>query len=154
MSCNCNNSTPCNNCSTGVSCGCPPDYSMMPVLPECGCCPDGYSWSGPTPNYPNGVCTNGAGTTTDPIDCEQCEEAISAQCVTMPGVDCLGIKDGDNLSDVFKTLFCSPAFWRMGLEVIATDVTTLNGFCNLVASCGPVPGSSTPVPGPVIWTIP
>lgn len=154
MGCNCNKPTPCNNCTTGVSCGCPPDYSMMPLLPECGCCPDGYTWSGPTPNWPDGVCTSSTGATTDPIPCEQCVDSIEAQCVFLPGIECLGIKEGATVADVFKTLFCSPAFWQLGLSIISNNQAAYNGFCNLVAGCGPTPGSTTPTPGPIVWSIP
>jgi hypothetical protein len=127
---------------------------MMPLLPECGCCPEGYTWSGPTPNWPDGVCTNSTGTQIAPIDCETCEDSISANCVFLPAIECLGIKEGTTVADVMKTLFCSTAFWRLGIQIIASDQTTYNGFCNLVAGCGPVPGSTTPIIGPISWSIP
>jgi len=153
MSCNCGQPTQCNNCATGVSCGCPPDWAMLPLPPDCGCCPDGYTWSGATPNWPNGVCTDSVGTTTDPIDCEQCEESVSDSCVFLEAGNCFGLPSGTNLKQVWEYL-CSQTFTRKILTNIATNQTTLNGFCNIVQSCGPSPGSSTPIPSPVVWTIP
>lgn len=153
MSCNCGTPTPCNNCSTGVSCGCPPDWSMLPLPPECGCCPFGYTWSAPTANYPDGICTNSSGGTVSPIDCEPCEESVSDKCVFLSAGNCFGLPSTTTLNQ-FVEFLCSQTFTRKILSNIATDQTTLNGFCNIVQSCGPLPGSSTPIPGPISWVIP
>ena len=47
----------------------------MPT-PSHNCCPEGYTYLGITPNYPNGICQtfNAPYSYTDPIDCPCCPD--------------------------------------------------------------------------------
>jgi len=126
---------------------------MLPLPVECGCCPDGYTWSAATKNWPDGVCTNSLGGTTDPIECEVCEEGISDRCVFLSAGNCFGLPATTTLNQ-FVEYLCSQAFTQKILSNISTNQTSYNGFCNLVSGCGVSPGSSTPIIGPISWTIP
>lgn len=151
--CNCKKTTICSNCSNGSTCQCPPDYSVMPLPVECGCCPDGYTWEGPTPNYPNGNCINASGVSTTPIDCNQCEEAISDNCVYISPNSCFGIKGSFTLKQ-FIEYMCSEAYFKVMLTKVGATQSLLNGWCNINKKCGPPTSTTTPIPGPVSWTIP
>jgi len=154
--CNCSNTTPCNSCQNNQSCGCPPDYSvpLLPVTP-CECCPPGY--------YPlgNGYCCQDGSTcnvalptNTRAIPCTQCEDSITTDCVFVSkDIDCLGFKEGITMTQVIEFL-CEPAFTEVLLSNISNTQRLLNIFCNIVAACGTTPGVSTPVIGPIDWTIP
>lgn len=152
--CNCSNTTPCNSCQSNQSCGCPPDYSvpLLPVTP-CECCPPGYYSLGNGYCCQDGTtCNTALPTNTPAIPCTQCEDSVPAECVFVPEIPCLGIKDGTPLTDVLAFL-CSTAFTEIMLSNISSTQTLLNGFCNLVAACGTA-GVSTPVIGPISWSIP
>ena len=159
----CNCRTTCNNCATGLTCGCPPDYSVTQVpLTDCKCCPQGYTFQGPTPNYPNGTCisNNASNLPTDPIPCTPCVDTTYTDCVLYNGntpLNCAGsgISAGDNLNTIITKL-CPSSFANISaiLSAIALNQTLLNGLCNLVGSCGSIPGSSTPIIGPISFSIP
>ncbi len=155
MGCNCNQTSICSKCQAGSPCGCPPDYSVRPLPINCDtCCPPGYHLSD---GYccPNGTITCILRDTVPTIPCSPCEDSIPAECVIFPQTSCAKNPPGYNLVQVLD-MICptSPNMIMQMIQVIATDATLLAGFCNLVAACGPVPGSSTPIPGPVVWTIP
>lgn len=155
MSCNCSQTSNCNSCNDNKPCNCPPDYRVDHLPVNCGCCPEGYTWSGPTPNWPNGVCTNSTGMQTSPIPCNTCGDGVlEADCIVVNDIDCAGIKGPVTLSSVLEYILCSTAFKQEFLAAISTNQTLYNGFCNLVQGCGPVPGVSTPVLGPISWSIP
>jgi hypothetical protein len=79
---------------------------------------------------------------------------VTTDCVFVAkDIACLGFKEGVTMTQALEFL-CTPAFARVILSAISNDQTTLNGFCNLVQSCGSVPGVSTPVIGPISWSIP
>lgn len=151
--CNCNNNISlCSRCSKGLTCQCPPDYTVLPLPVSCGCCPSGYSWSGPTPNYPDGVCTGPGGVQTSPIPCSPCEETISAQCVILPAVSCYGVAAGTTLYDFINTVMCSDAFVSTLLSRIALSSTLKSSLCSITSTCPPG-GTGTPIitsltPGP------
>ena len=147
--CNCNNNNSlCSRCSSGLSCACPPDYTVLPLPVSCGCCPPGYSWSGATPNWPNGVCTGAGGKQVEPIACNPCIDSTSTDCVTLPSIPCLGIVEGTTLTQ-FLSAICTPAFWINGLNIIGLDTLASTTFCNLVAACPSIPSSTTPIIGPI-----
>ena len=154
--CNCNrNSTSvCGPCSKGMMCQCPPDYNIAALPVDCGCCPSGYVWSGPTANYPNGLCTGPGGTITEPIECSPCEDSLDARCVILPSVPCFGITAGTTLYYFITNYMCSDAFWLNGLLKIGASTTLQSAFCNIVSTCPTVPGSTTPVSGPLTGTLP
>jgi len=148
--CNCNRSTNslCSRCSKGLMCQCPPDYTIDPLPVDCGCCPPGYTWSGPTPNWPNGVCTGSGGTQTAPIPCSPCEESLDARCVILPAVACFGIAAGTTLYDFISQYMCSDAFVMSILNRISLSTTLQTALCTLTSACPPTtPG--TPVIGPI-----
>jgi hypothetical protein len=67
-------------------------------------------------------------------------------------IECLGFKEGVTMTQALEFL-CTPAFTEIILSNISNTQKLLNGFCNIVAACGSVPGTSTPVIGPIDWTI-
>lgn len=164
----CNCKSTCNNCSTGLSCQCPADYSIIPAIPDCHCCAQGYTYIGITPNYPSGACRS---ITTPyqysvPISCTPCEETISTDCIvysctsnnaanTCPTCDSAGIVNGDSLTTMIAKLCPSTKANIMAIiQNIALDVDLIAGLCNLVSHCGLIPGSSTPVIGAISFSIP
>lgn len=153
--CNCNSGISlCSRCATGLSCGCPPNYSILPLPVECGCCPAGYTWSTSTQNiYPNGVCTGPGGTQIQPIECNPCVDSISAKCVILPSIECFGIPAGTTLYTFITTYICSPAFWAKGLEVISLDTTLKAMLCDINSTC-PAVGSGAPIALPLVVTVP
>lgn len=161
MSCNCNNTTPCTQCSAGSPCNCPPDYSVLPQPVDCHCCPAGYTFYGPTANYPNGFCCLGGDGTGNncvsvavPVACNDCTESISADCVFVSDMACLGVAKGANvpLSTVLAFL-CSDAFTLKMLQNIGLSTNLKAALCEIVSVC-PTVGSTVPIPGPIIVTIP
>lgn len=151
--CNCspNPANICTQCQSGNPCGCPPDYSVLPLPVPCGCCPDGLTFFGATPNWPNGYCSDGK-TQVPPVQCNSCAETLSADCVILPAIPCLGLLAGLTLTQ-FASFLCSAAF----IETIYTS-TGLNpilqsGFCQLSRICPPT-GGTVPVIGPIIITYP
>lgn len=162
MACNCNSTSNiynnCTQCSAGLPCNCPPDYSVAALtVPPCQCCPPGF--------YPLGngfCCANGAvcnaalPTNTPTIPCNTCEDSVSADCVFLKeNLECFGIKNGTTLTQ-FIEYMCSEAFILKLLATIGAgggSSTLRRAFCQLVSVC-PVVGSTTPIPGPIRVTVP
>lgn len=168
--CNCNNNATslCSRCSTGLSCGCPPDYSILPLPVTCGCCPDGYTFSATTnQNFPNGMCLNNNPLSANqlpiaPIPCTTCEDAITTDCVIYNGTATItcngaGITAGDNLTTILAKICPSnpPVILAM-LQAIALDTTygLKAAFCEISNFCSGIPGSTTPYIGPISFSIP
>jgi hypothetical protein len=143
----------CNQCAQGNTCGCPPDYTIMPQPTACPCCPPDYDYEIPTAAFPLGVCRDRTvyHIGINPIPCNPCVETISDQCVTIPAVPCLSF-NGGTLAD-FLNYMCSEAYVLSFLQKIGISVTLKQAFCQIVAVC-PVVGSTTPVLGPIIVTQP
>lgn len=166
--CNCSKQ-PCNNCSTNLPCNCLPVIvpAQAPVLcngtpcedsvpTDCvvyncnggittWCCPVGTSaYQGPTPNYPNGYCSDSTGKPVNAIACPVC-------------APCANVAPGDTLTTII-TKMCptNPAIILQMLQVIAADTTygLKNAFCQIANFCSGIPGSLTPFIGPATFTIP
>lgn len=156
MGCNCKQTSVCSKCQAGNPCGCPPDYSVMPLPVECGkCCPPGYYLSGDV-CCPVGTSVGSCSfrDSIPTVACDDCEQSIPAECVIFPQTNCAGNPPGYNLVQVLDMICPSnPNQIMRMLQTIATDATLLAGFCNLIQNCGPIPGSSTPILGPITWTI-
>jgi hypothetical protein len=154
--CNCNSTstttTICNQCAQGNPCGCPPDYSVLPQAVNCGCCPTGYVWYGPTLNYPSGYCSNGS-LTKSPVPCNPCDQTISTDCVIFPSVTCSGLPAGSTVTDLAAHL-CSEQFIIELLKKINTSTTLATAFCQLVNACPASAGPGSPVIGPIIVSFP
>ena len=158
MACNCNSTSNvfnnCTQCSAGLPCNCPPDYSVTALNVPCTCCPPGF--------YPLGngfCCANGAvcnaafPTNTPTIPCNTCEDSVGANCVFLEESECFGIKQPYTLTQ-FVEYLCSEAFVLKQLQTIGTGSVTLRqAFCQLVSVC-PTVGSTTPIPGPIVVTVP
>jgi hypothetical protein len=142
--CNCNTTSLCSGCSKGLLCQCPPDYSVLPLPVACGCCPPSYTWSGATPNWPNGVCTGPGDRQVAPIPCTTCVDSVQADCVILPEIACLGLPAGWSLT-AFISYLCSDAFTAKMLTNIGLSTTLSTQFCDLVATCPTVPSSKTPI---------
>lgn len=166
MACNCNPILPCNNCQLGVQCNCPPSYPIPNQTVPCTCCPNGYTLSNSpnfiTPANPTGqACFNPTRKTyIATIPCVPCETIVWTDCVQYPGTIPLtcnpsGIDANDTLTTIIdKLCFTSSTNIMAFLQAIANDQTLYDGFCNLVAGCGLIPGTTTPVIGNISWTIP
>lgn len=166
MACNCNPIIPCTSCQSGVPCNCPPSYPVPNTTVPCTCCPNGYTLSTSpnfvTPTNPTGqACFNPAGKQfIATIPCVPCEEITTTDCVQYSGIIPLtcnpsGINPGDTVTTILdKLCFTSSVNIMAFIEAIATNQTLLDGFCNLVGLCGAIPGTTTPILGPVSWTIP
>ena len=92
-----------NNCN---NCNCPPDYTFQPApLKPCLCCPVGYIYNAPTPNYPDGYCSDGKYITIT-IPCNTCAEVLFTDCAMYNGdpLKCLGIYPGMNLNTVLEIM--------------------------------------------------
>ncbi len=153
--CNCSSApvSICDQCSQGQTCCCPPDYSIMPQPTPCGCCPDGYNWSGPTPNWPDGVCTAIDGKRQiAPIPCNACAETIASDCVIIPAIACLGFSGGTLTA--FITFMCSDVYIESILEKIGLSSNLGSGFCQLVQNCPPPGSGTTPIIGTITVTFP
>lgn len=157
--CNCS-STPsniCNQCVQGLPCGCPPDYNVIPQpVTGCYCCPDGYTYGGPTANYQNGSCTKTGSSPLIIIEatpCNDCEESVSSTCVKLPTISCLGLPEGASLTDLANYL-CSEAFASMILTRIGLSTTLKSQLCSINSTCPPTPSGTTPIIGPIIVTYP
>lgn len=161
MSCNCGNISNCTQCSAGQPCNCPPDYSVLPQPVVCGCCPDGFTYIGVTPNFPNGACQCNA---TNPtclspgyliasIACNDCVESVGADCVFVTNIPCLGITTTPVALSTVLQYFCSDAHIATILQKIGLNPALGSGLCQLVRNCPPS-GSTTPIPGPIVVTIP
>jgi len=162
--CNCNQSQPCNSCSSGIPCNCPPQYPIVQFPVPCTCCPNGYTY-GITPNYPNGICTDLSGRTTAPTPCVPCESDISTDCVTyqctaVKATDCSpcsNVAPGDNMTTIINKICpTNPANILAMLQVIALDTTfgLKQAFCQIVNYCSFIPGSTISYIGPISFTIP
>ena len=171
MSCNCNPITPCNSCQKGVPCNCSPVYPVPNSTVPCQCCPNGYAYSAPTVTNPNGLCTvlpnfvSYLGKTTAPIACVQCKSAVPTDCVTYTGIipiqcgtvpnNIYGITAGDTLTTIIsKMCITNENVLEAMLTAIGNSSRALAGFCHLVQNCGSIPGVTTPILGPITWTIP
>ena len=91
------------NCKT---CNCPPNYTFQPApLKPCNCCPVGYSYNAPTPNYPDGYCSDGKNITIT-IPCNTCVEVLFTDCLVYNGdrLKCLGIQAGMNMNTILTIL--------------------------------------------------
>ena len=157
--CNCSKSPAsiCTQCQQGNTCGCPPDYSVMPQPVACGCCPDGFIYKGITPNFPNGYCVD-AGTQTKAVPsiaCNTCEESMSADCIYLPAIPCLGIAAGTTLSAFLLGMCANPTtVVQFLLSSIGLNPALGSGFCQLVQNCPASSASSTPIIGTIIVTFP
>ena len=145
--CNCS-PTPaniCDQCSNGMSCCCPPDYSIMPQPVPCACCPPGYTFHGATPNWPNGYCadTETGRKQVATVPCNTCAETMSSDCIIIPAISCLGFLGG-NLT-TFLNYMCSVAYTENFLARIGLNPTLGSGFCQLVQNCPPAGGGTTPI---------
>lgn len=158
MACNCGNTSLCVQCSAGLPCNCPPDYSVAPQPVDCGCCPSGYRYIGISPNWPRGECqcidpvTCPGAFSVTAIPCTPCEEAISSDCVITPFIECLGAKEGTSLTTVLEYL-CSDAYTLKILQNIGLSTTLKAALCQIVSVC-PTVGSTVPILGPIIVTVP
>ncbi len=153
--CNCSNipANICNQCNQGQPCCCPPDYSILPQPVPCGCCPDGYTFFAPTPNWPSGYCKKGDSAIVPPIPCNNCAETISADCVILPAIPCLGLAAGLTLTQ-FANFLCSATFIETILSSIGLNPILGSGFCQLVQNCPSPISGSTPIIGSIIITYP
>lgn len=151
--CNCTSSPAniCNQCAQGNACGCPPDYTVMPLPVACGCCPSGFVYVPATPNTA-AICRDIDGKTKEPIPCPSCEETLSANCVIVPPVSCINFPGG-SVTDLSNHL-CSEAFILSLLVKINTSPRLATAFCQLVNACPPVVSPSTPITGPIIVRFP
>jgi hypothetical protein len=152
--CNCSSipANICNQCAQGNTCGCPPDYTVMPLPVVCGCCPPGFSnYQGPTPNYPDGYCTATVGSSfraISAIPCPSCADSISADCVVLPAIPCLGLAAGTTVTQLANYL-CSELFIQTLLVKIGLTPSLGSEFCQLVGNCPPVVGSTVPIVGTI-----
>jgi len=151
--CNCTSSPAniCNQCAQGNTCGCPPDYTVMPLPVACGCCPTGFVYIPATPNNP-ATCRDIDGKTALPIPCPSCEETLSSNCVIVPPVTCIGFIGG-SVTDLSNHL-CSEAFITGLLVKINNSSVLATAFCRLVNACPATPVGSTPIIGPIISSFP
>jgi hypothetical protein len=155
--CNCNSSPAsiCNQCAQGNTCGCPPDYTVMPLSVPCGCCPAGYTYvPGTTANNP-ATCVDSTGTITkSPIPCPSCEETISSNCVILPAGNCYSLPAGTTLTQFIEFMCSSPVFIQKILTNIGLDVNLGSAFCQLVQNCPPSGSGTTPILGAITVTFP
>lgn len=167
MSCNCNTSTECSNCCQGIPCNCPPVYSVPTAAVPCTCCPNGYTFRAASQGYPSGSCINNADgkTIVETIPCVSCEDVIATDCVIYNGTipiacpdgvtNVYGIIAGDTLTTIIsKMCITNENVLESMLSAIGLSTRALSGFCNLVEACGSIPGVTTPVLGPISFTIP
>jgi hypothetical protein len=165
--CNCNKISPCNNCCKGIPCNCPPTYPVATQPVPCNCCPNGYTFQGATPNFPSGYCLNDADrkTVTSVIPCVVCEDTLPTDCVVYNGqipiacpsgvTNIYGIIPGDTLTDIItKMCISNENVLEAMLTAIGNSSRALAGFCHLVQRCGVSPGISTPIIGPITFSIP
>lgn len=157
MACNCGGSSSiCIQCSAGLPCNCPPDYSVLPQPVDCHCCPSGYTYIGITPNFPNGYCCPDNSLTCDVRDavavipCNTCINSIGSECVFITS-ECFGLKNYP--LNAFVEYLCSDAFTLKMLQNIGLSTTLKAALCEIVSIC-PSVGSTVPIPGPLIITIP
>lgn len=125
-------------------CQCPPDYRVNPLPVDCGCCSAGYTFVGPTLNYPNGYCTGAGGAIVEPIECNPCVDTLSAKCVILPDVPCFGITAGTSLYEFISSYMCSDAFVMGIINRISLSSTLQAAMCSVMSTCPPA-GSSTPI---------
>lgn len=156
--CNCNPIIPCNSCRSGVPCNCPPVYPIPNQVVPCTCCPPG-SFYEVTTTYPNGICKAPQGY-VNPIPCVVCETVLATDCITYSAqvpLSCnpSGIAVGDTLTTILnKMCWTSTINIEAMLTAISNSPTLLSGLCSLVADCGAIPGTTTPVIGGITWTTP
>lgn len=149
--CNCTSSPAniCNQCAQGNACGCPPDYTVMPLPVACGCCSSGFVYVPATPNTA-AICRDIDGKTEEPIPCPSCEFTVPSDCVIIPKGNCY---NGGTLTDLANYI-CSEAYIESLLKKIGLSVRLGTEFCQLVSSCPPVTGGTRPVIGSVIVRFP
>ncbi len=162
--CNCNDTSVCNQCQNGQPCNCPPDYTVLPQPTQGGCCPNGYqTFTAPTPNWPNGYCTDIATGKVhiSAIPCTPCAVAVSTNCVTYQAAEgipitcnAFGIIDGDTLTTIInKMCITLKSNIEAVLSSIGLDTDLESGLCQLVRQCPPA-GSTTPIITTIIITFP
>lgn len=135
-------------------CQCPPDYSVLPLPVDCGCCPPGAVYSGPTANYPNGYCTGPGGIISEPIECNDCVDTLSAKCVILPSIPCFGIVEGTTLYDFISNFMCSDAFVMNILNRVSTSTVLKDAWCAINSTCPVAPSGKTPILGSGTVTVP
>lgn len=160
MSCNCHISTgsACTRCSNGLSCGCPPDYSVAPILPDCQCCPEGYT---KVLNSANVYVCEGGGGIISTIPCQPCVTSVPTDCVFYKPQGgarevplCVDIADGDNLTTILaKMCITRESNILAMLQVIGTSTVLKAALCEIVSVC-PSVGNQVPIPGPIVVTFP
>ncbi len=161
MSCNCNPIIPCSACQQGVPCNCPPSYPVPNTTVPCNCCPSGFTY-----DATRKLCIgNPNSNTTPPISCVVCETALPTDCVTYTGIipitcgtapgNIYGINPGDSLTTIIsKMCISNENVMEALLTAIGLSPRALAGFCHLVQNCGSFPGLTTPILGPISFTIP
>lgn len=181
--CNCppvypipHSTVPCNCCPNGYTYQSPSSLypnglciSNSPTTIKTWCCNPGYTYNPSVPNFLNGACTNNGGATyidpiqcpgIAPIPCVPCETISTTDCIQYSGIIPLtcnpsGINPNDTLTTILdKLCFTNPVNIMAFINAIANNQTLYDGFCNLVAGCGVTPGVTTPIIGPISWTIP
>ena len=167
--CNCSKSTQCSNCCKGIPCNCPPVYNIPTQPVVCGCCPNGYTYQASSTSYPSGTCVsnNLASPNVELIPCVDCVDSVSTDCVTYSGtipIQCetgpnktniYGIVPGDTLTTIIsKMCITNESVLEAMLSAIGNSTRALSGLCNLVEKCGSIPGVTTPIIGPITFTIP
>lgn len=101
--------------------------------------------------------------------CVTCEDYTSTDCVTYTAqipITCgtgqnaastniYGINANDTLTIILsKMCITNENVMEALLSAIGNSSRALAGFCHLVANCGSIPGTSTPIIGPITFTIP
>ncbi len=157
--CNCSQSLPCPSCGSGNPCNCPPDYTVQPVLPVCGCCPPGYGGYNPavSANFKNGFCTSLSAPYIQvaSIPCTPCEDNVSTNCVVYNSaegfpINCFGINNGDTLTIMINKMCLGlVANVETILSTIGLNEPLGNAFCQLVQNCPSSGGSTTPIIGAI-----
>lgn len=159
MSCNCHLSTNsvCTRCANGLSCGCPPDYSVAPILPDCQCCPPGYT---KVLNSSGVYQCEGSGRAIPTIPCQPCVDSVLTDCVFYRDASgnevplCVDIESGDNLTTILaKMCITRESNILAMLQVIGTSSLLKAALCEIISIC-PSVGNTTPIPGPIIVTYP
>lgn len=157
-SCGCNDTSPCGKCQNGQPCNCPPDYSVLPQPSPCICCPDGLTY-----DATRKLCIGTSNSVSaQPIPCVNCETALPTDCITYTGQiplvcgnNVYGINVGDTLTTILnKMCITNQNVLQAMLSAIGLDPDTYSGLCQLVAGCVLPPGTTTPIPGPIVITFP
>ncbi len=115
--CNCQQK-PCNQCSTGIPCNCPPDYSVIAAPVPCVCCPSGYTYNSSlgqcSPTVPTGTircCPTGS-----------TFNQITGWCITPTGTNAFFVGWGPTYDQTYCTIPTIPCVDCE--ESITTDCVT------------------------------